>query len=92
MNEHLNFDLIEVVALLLKEIPPESRLLALQNLCINNGGTWDYSISQPYLAQPCLFEIRVLGVPAMADDRDRLAENWLRAASNILSAEQGAAA
>lgn len=93
MNLATNLARIRDVVDLLKHVPADNRLLAIQNLCDNNGGRWDPRISLPDLKQPCLYEIQVFGVPAMAENVEDISANWLRAANNILEAEtQGEAA
>ncbi|WP_299297471.1 hypothetical protein [uncultured Tateyamaria sp.] len=86
MSISVNIDTIQNTVTLLQMVPEGSRLLALQNLCQNNGGRWDYAADLPTPHRPCLYEIQVFGVPAMAEDRQDLPRNWLRAASNILEA------
>lgn len=82
MTPDLDIPRVQAALALLGDISPEARLLQLENLCVNNG-TWsipknhrDYS--------PVLYEISLFGVPAIADDIERLPGNWLRAARNIL--------
>ena len=86
MSVTINLTRVLDAVTMLELIPHESRLLAMQNLCINNGGRWDYTADLPQVHQPCLFEIQLFGVPAMADNRDDLVRNWLLAANNILEA------
>lgn len=77
---------------LLAQLAPENRLEAIKNLCLNNGGRWDHAASFEDAPKPCLYEIALFTVPAMATDPADLANNWIRAASNMLGGLEGLAA
>ncbi len=83
MTHHLDIPRIKGALALLGGCSQEGRLLALQNLCENNG-VW--TIPQDHSRySPVLYEISLFGIPATADDIERLPDNWQRAARNILS-------
>lgn len=69
---------------LLEQVDPDARLSALENLAINNG-TWSVP-EDPRGYHPVIFEIQILGVPALSDTAEQLPANWLKAARNILNA------
>jgi hypothetical protein len=85
---------------LLEYVAPQNRLMALQNLVVNNGGRWDFpSVAQKPdgtpVYQPAIMEAQLFGVFAMAENLDELPKNWISAAGNIVRASDdpmGAAA
>lgn len=77
-----DFDAIRTAVELLERISPEARLLALQNLCKNNG-VWTIP-ERTEIYSPVLFEILLHRVPAVSNDPDELPSNWLKAAHTIL--------
>lgn len=82
MTPHIDVPRIELALDCLSDCSPESQLLALQNLCENNG-VW--TIPQDHSRySPVLYEVSLFGVPAISDDIDRLPDIWQRAARNIL--------
>ena len=79
-----DFTAIRFAVETIERMSPDSRLLALKNLTENNGIWTIPERSDCYV--PVLFEISLYGVTAIADDPDRLAPNWLKAANAILRA------
>ena len=82
MMPYLDIDRIAATRDALLSCSPQNRLLALQNLCENNGVWTIPQDSSRY--SPVLYEISLFGVAAIADDVQRLPDNWLRACANIL--------
>ena len=79
----LDIPRIEAALDALTRCTPDARLLALKNLCENNG-TWTVP-ERPGTYSPVLYEISLFGVTAIADDIERLPHNWRLAARNILN-------
>lgn len=82
MTHDVDIPRIQAALSLLSDVSPEARLLQLENLCVNNG-TWSIPKNHSDYS-PVLYEISLFGVPAIADDIERLPDNWMRAARNIL--------
>lgn len=77
---------------LLEQVAPDARLRTLQDLCVNNG-IWTVPEDERKSGYtPAYYEIQLFGVPALADDTDTLAVNWMRAARNVLRAAPATAA
>jgi hypothetical protein len=82
MTPHLDFPRIAEALALLESCSADAQLLHLKNLCENNG-VW--TVPQDHNRySPVLYEVSLFGVPAISDDIERLPDNWMRAARNIL--------
>lgn len=73
----------------MQAVPAESRLLALKNLCMNNG-VWNVP-DAPSDYAPCLFEVSAFEISAHAAEPAELPRNWMEAASNVLRNASAAA-
>ncbi|WP_147112161.1 hypothetical protein [Tateyamaria sp. syn59] len=82
MTSSLNIPRIEFALTFLSDCNPDHRLLALQNLCENNG-VWTIPQDRSRYS-PVLYEVSLFGVAAISDDIQHLPDNWQRAARNIL--------
>lgn len=69
---------------LLRPMDAEAQLLAMKNLCENNG-VWSIP-SDHTLYSPVMYEISLWGISASATAIDELPTNWQRAARNFLNA------
>jgi hypothetical protein len=83
-------DLRQIACLVadLKVTPQEIRLEILKRAVIAHGGRWDLPSDVRGIYQPALISLQVFGVHAMADTLDELPRNWMRAAGNILEAQE----
>ena len=75
---------------LLERIPMDARLSSLKNLIVNNGGVWTVPERTERYA-PFLYDVSFFGVTVATDDPDRLPALWIKAARNIIGAQQEAA-
>lgn len=82
MQTNLDFDRIQAALDCLTNCSSDAQLLALKNLCENNG-IWTIPQDHSHYS-PVLYEVSLFGIPAMSDDVERLPDNWMRAARNIL--------
>ncbi len=72
----------------LKACRHDVRLVILKRAVIAHGGRWDLPSDIRGVYQPALISLQVFGVHAMADTLDELPCNWMRAAGNILEAQE----
>lgn len=79
---------LDAIVEMLDEIPHDARLLAMRNLCQNNGGHWDIPSDMKADSEQILVTIHMFGVSAFAFNLDELSRNWLTAARNIVKAAQ----
>jgi len=68
--------------------PPDERLPALKRAVLAHGGRWDLPSERCEDYHPALVSLQVFGVHAMAATLDELSRNWMRAAGNMLEAEE----
>jgi len=67
--------------------PPDDRLSVLKRAVLAHGGRWDLPSEIPEDYCPALVSLQVFGIHAMAASLDELPRNWMRAAANMLEAE-----
>lgn len=76
---------------LLDRVSPDTRLLHLKNLCINNSGIWAVP-ENPADYAPVHYEIGVFGVDVATETPADLPRTWMKAARNILRANDAGCA
>lgn len=85
MMPHLDRPRIKTALAVLSVISPEMQLLALKKMC-QADGIWTIP-EDGSRYNPVLYEISLHGVPAIANDPNDLARNWIRAARNVLKGQ-----
>ncbi|RBW63039.1 hypothetical protein [Ruegeria sp. A3M17] len=87
MSGRLDIKRIVVAVEQLELTAPARKLPVLKYLAMHNGGRWDLpSANGDY--EPLIKSIELFGVYAMAEDVEELPQNWLKAAYNILMANE----
>ncbi|MCA0905156.1 hypothetical protein LCM27_01955 [Ruegeria marisrubri] len=89
MSGRLDIPSIKLVVEALEQCHPSRKLVALQHIANHNGGRLDVpSVNGQYV--PLISSIELFGVYAMAEDVEDLPKNWIKAATNILQADEPA--
>ncbi|MCE8006428.1 hypothetical protein [Aestuariivita sp.] len=86
----MDIDRIRTTVEWLEAMSTDTQFLQIKNLCQNNG-VWTVP-DDPRQYNPVLFEISLWQVSCFADDAKDLPKNWLKAALNILEANDAEAA
>lgn len=86
MTGRLDLDRIAGAVDQLEQSVPARKLTVLRYLATHNGGRFDLpSAAGGY--DPIIKSVELFGVYAMAEDAEELPKNWIKAARNILQAE-----
>lgn len=88
MNECANFAAVSHLVAALATTPPDGRLSTLKRAVLAHGGRWDLPSELTEAYRPALVSLQVFGVHAMAASLDELPRNWMRAAGNVLEAQE----
>ncbi len=88
MSDCADFAALSRLVAALATTPPDERLSALKRAVLANGGRWDLPSELSDVYRPALVSLQVFGIHAMAPSLDELPRNWMRAAGNMLEAEE----
>ena len=88
MSESANITAVSRLVAALETISPDDRLSALKRAVLAHGGRWDLPSELTEAYRPALVSLQVFGIHAMAPSLDELPRNWMRAAGNMLEAEE----
>ncbi|HCP80319.1 MAG TPA: hypothetical protein DIT67_01550 [Octadecabacter sp.] len=87
MSQRLDLDRIRWLVDALDSAAETDMLEALKGAVIGYGGRWDLPSERVGDYQPCIMSVQVFGVYAMAEVLEELPDNWIRAARNVLTAD-----
>ncbi len=88
MNDCANHAAVSRLVAALATTPPDERLSVLKRAVLAHGGRWDLPSELTEAYRPALVSLQVFGIHAMAPSLDELPRNWMRAAGNMLEAEE----